>query len=264
MALIYPLFSGSTGNSIYIEENGQGILIDCGRSAKQTEKVLKDGNIDIKKIKYVFVTHEHSDHVKGLRLFCERYHIEIYASQGTIRALEDKNILSDKVAYDFITERGMDIGNMYIKPFNLSHDCAEGFGYVIKFNNGEKVAICTDLGVITQEVVNSISGCETIFIESNHDVGMLENGEYPYYLKRRILSDKGHLSNETCSKILPYLVKNGTNRIVLSHLSQTNNFPKLAFQTAIESLGRNDMKLNTDFTMDVAHEINNNNFKILF
>lgn len=264
MSKLCPLFSGSSGNSIYISHSGEGILIDAGRSAKQLEKCLIHNQIDIKTIKSIFVTHEHSDHVNGLKVFASRYGIKVYGSKGTIVALEKMGIINGKFPYGIIGEKEIHIENMSISCFKTSHDCSEGLGYIIKFSNGLKAAICTDLGYISDEVKDSLKGCNILAIESNHDIEMLKNGSYPYYLKRRILSEKGHLSNESCAAILPHLVNQGLSRIVLSHLSSENNIPKLAYDYAVTKLCLEGMDINRDFTLFVAPKENFSGEKILF
>ena len=147
---------------------------------------------------------------------------------------------------------------MFIEPFRISHDCAEGYGYKINTYDDRKVAVATDLGYISKEVKNSLTGCDTIVIEANHDIGMLQNGRYPYDLKRRILSDKGHLSNMACADLLPYFTENGTTRFVLAHLSAENNIPELAYQTAVCSLSMAGIKENSDYILSVAPAENKN------
>lgn len=249
---------------MYIGHNGDGILIDAGRSAKQLERSLCDNDINIKSIRAIFITHEHNDHVSGLRVFASRYGIKVYASKGTILSLINKNIIDDSFDYEIITPKGVDIGSMQVSSFPTSHDCCEGVGYSVDFSDGTKAAVCTDLGFISSEVKEAIMGSKALVIESNYDTDMLKNGEYPYYLKRRILSEKGHLSNDKCAHILPELVKNGLTRIILSHLSVKNNTPDLAFRANAESLKSQGMIINRDYTLNVAPQINRENFKLVF
>lgn len=265
MITLYPLFSGSSGNATYIEfSDNKGILVDVGRSAKQIEKSLLENNIDVKNIKAIFLTHEHTDHIIGLKVFSHRHNIKIYGSAGTINAVKTKYKINNLNLYDITSRNEEDLGFISVKSFEISHDCVEGLGYVFTSQSGEKTAICTDLGYISESVKNALKGCEMVVLESNHDTMMLQNGPYPYYLKRRILSDSGHLSNESCSEILPYLVNKGTKNIILSHLSAHNNLPELAFQTAIYHLNNYGMEMGRDFSLSIAPKINENglNFKI--
>ncbi len=263
LSRLCPLFSGSSGNSIYIEHNNEAILIDAGRNAKQIEMALFSNNIDVRKIKSIFVTHEHSDHISGIRVFVSRYNLKLYAGEKTLNVMGNMGILNNKFEYDSINIDGVSVGEIHVKPFKTSHDSVESFGYVVNLGN-KKIAVCTDLGYISNEVEKALLGCEVVLIESNHDVGMLENGRYPYFLKRRILSSKGHLSNEACANILPKLVNNGAKRFILSHLSSENNIPELAMQSSISSLREHNMQLNHDFTLDVAPKFNNNECNVIF
>ncbi len=252
MARICPLFSGSKGNSYYISSGGNGILIDAGRSAKQIEQALGANSIDISSIRAIFVTHEHSDHIQGLRVFSSRHKIRVYASAQTLSALERLGAVNEKVDSLEIGFRGVAIDNMLIKPFPTSHDCAGSVGYTVTTSDGVKISLATDTGVITDEIYQSVAGSDAIIIESNHDVGMLMNGGYPYQLKRRILSEQGHLSNDACSELLPQLVESGTTRFILAHLSRENNMPLIAENSAVYELACNQMKRNKDFTLMVA------------
>ena len=200
MAKVCPLFSGSSGNSYYIGTGEHGILVDAGRTAKQMEGALSANDINISSVRAIFVTHEHTDHVKGLRVLASRHHIKVYSSMGTLEALNDMQILSGKFPCDVISENGIQEAGMEIRPFHTSHDSAESVGYRISLPNGRVVVVATDLGFVSEEVRSALAGCDVAVMESNHDVGMLQSGGYPYYLKRRILSPQGHLSNSACAQ----------------------------------------------------------------
>ncbi len=254
MTRLYPLFSGSSGNSYYLGTPESGILIDIGRSAKQIENALRENELDPKNIRAIFITHEHSDHIQGLRVFASRYKTKVYASAGTIIALEEKGLINEKMDVSLIKESGIEMDEFSVSAFHISHDCAEGYGYTVQTSDGRRTAFATDTGFITDEMSAAITGCDTVVIESNHDVRMLESGMYPYILKQRILSDVGHLSNETCAGKLAELVRSGTTRLVLAHLSRENNIPVLAEQTAVCELNRNNMKRDIDYMLTVAPE----------
>ncbi len=256
MPKLCPLFSGSSGNAYYLEAAGCGILIDCGRSAKQIELALKNNEIDRSRLQAIFVTHEHSDHISGLRVFASRYHLKTYASFGTVQALEQKGVINEKIDIIPLTLDGVSVGDMYVTPFRISHDCAEGYGYLVETPDGRKTAFATDTGVVTERMQQALSGCDTVVLESNHDVGMLRCGSYPYVLKQRILSEIGHLSNETCAETACELVRTGTTRLLLAHLSKENNFPELALQASLCELEKNGMKQNLDFLLSVVPETN--------
>ncbi len=255
MARVYPLFSGSKGNCYYVTTGGKGILIDAGRTAKQIEQALQLNNINPKDIEGIFITHEHSDHIKGVRVLASRYGINVYSSQGTLQKMDEQGQLTPDKFNSYIINSGAEVGNMIIKPFKISHDCAEGLGYVIETPDNRKLAIATDTGCLTDELKSAVKGCDVVVIESNHDVNMLLNGSYPYILKRRILSNIGHLSNESCSEFLPQLIHSGTTRLLLAHLSQENNMPQIALESARCSLLQKGMKESADYTLDVAKEV---------
>lgn len=240
MAKVCPLFSGSSGNSYYIGTGEHGILVDAGRTAKQMEGALSANDINISSVRAIFVTHEHTDHVKGLRVLASRHHIKVYSSMGTLEALNDMQILSGKFPCDVISENGIQEAGMEIRPYRIS------------LPNGRVVVVATDLGFVSEEVRSALAGCDVAVMESNHDVGMLQSGGYPYYLKRRILSPQGHLSNSACAQELPDLVRQGTTRILLAHLSRENNIPQLAYQTALCSLLEQGMKAGEDFLLQVS------------
>lgn len=255
MAKFCPLFSSSSGNSIYIGSGDSGILIDTGRSAKQLHLALHNIGVNPETLSAIFVTHEHSDHISGLRVFASKYNINVYATNGTITFLENQGSLNEKVSYEVIIDKGCDAGSLFVKPFRTSHDSSESCGYTVETSDGRKIAVCTDLGIITQEVENAITGCDLVMLESNHDKRMLENGPYPYPLKRRILGEKGHLSNEVCANQVAKLVNSGTTRIFLGHLSKENNTPELAFQTSYAELMTIGAKEGSDYILKVAKPI---------
>lgn len=264
MAKLCPLFSGSNGNSYYIGSSGSCILIDAGRSAKQLETAMRAHSLEPSNIQAIFVTHEHADHVQGVRVMASRYHIPVYSSPGTLQAMEEMGMLNGKFPVESIGEEGVCICGMQVTAFHTSHDSRESVGYVVHTADGRKVAFATDLGFLSDEVFDAVLGCDAVVIESNHDIGMLQNGYYPYYLKRRILSNTGHLSNAACAGELPALAQSGTTRFVLAHLSRENNLPQLAYQTALCSLQSCGMQEGLDFQLMVAPPENLGEKVVLF
>ncbi len=230
------LFSSSSGNSTFIGSAKTGILIDAGVSAKRLKEALISRELDPAALGGIFITHEHSDHIKGMRILASTYNIPVYATAGTMDFLEENGHVTSKFPFEVIDEKGVEIGDIFVKPFRTPHDGADSCGYQISFSDGQKAAVATDTGCVTDVMRENIIGCSLVMLESNHDVGMLQNGPYPYYLKRRILSDRGHLSNESCAEFLKELVNKGTSRIFLGHLSEENNFPDLAYQTSLAAL----------------------------
>ncbi len=263
MARLIPLFSGSSGNSYFLGENDNGILIDIGRNCKQTTEMLKSLSIAPEAVKAIFITHEHSDHVKGLRVFSSKYKTPVYATGGTLNALKSMGELNDKFSQYEIGD-GACVAGMSVFPFHTSHDCAESCGYRVEMPDGKVFSLATDLGFVSDEVKDGIKGSDYIVIESNHDVRMLNNGPYPYQLKRRILSDRGHLSNDSCAHFLPELIKNGTRSFMLAHLSHENNLPELAYETSACELKMEGMCENIDFTLTCARRENTDGRTIIF
>lgn len=227
-------------------------MIDVGVSAKQALTALDCIGVDIKDIGAIFVTHEHTDHIKGLRALASKFNIDVYTSQGTMTALENTGKLCSKFECRVISPQGVECRGMFVRPFRTSHDCAESFGFCVETPDERKISVLTDTGIISPEMKDAVSGSDLILIESNHDIGMLRNGPYTYALKRRILSDKGHLSNTACSELVAQLVTEGTTRVVLGHLSKENNLPALAYQTSYAALHSAGAQENVDYTMYVA------------
>ncbi|MDE6413311.1 MAG: MBL fold metallo-hydrolase [Eubacterium sp.] len=262
MAKAYQLFSGSSGNSIYIGNNSAGILVDIGVSAKRCEYQLSRIGISTDSIKAIFVTHEHRDHVAGIRVFASKFNIPVFAAPETLEEMRKLEIINGKFdTYDI--ENTTDINGIGVEAFKNSHDSACCLGYKIIMPDGRKIAVCTDTGYVTDEAKTALSGTDMIFLESNHEISMLENGAYPYHLKRRILSAKGHLSNFAAGEFAKELLQSGTTRFVLSHLSRENNMPEIARQTTISALAELGAKENSDYRLYVSKPENDEGLIVL-
>ncbi|MGN0453152.1 MAG: MBL fold metallo-hydrolase [Ruminococcus sp.] len=251
LAKFVTLFSSSAGNSYYIGSSGEGVLIDAGRSCKQIEAAMQSNGLDMRNVRGIFITHEHTDHCAGLKVLAARYGINVYASSGTLQALAESDKLDSRFCADVI-ETKLSIGDMLIERFNTPHDARESCAYRVTTADNRKAMVATDMGVMLPSVRTALSECDMAVVESNHDVNMLMTGGYPYPLKRRILSDKGHLSNVACAEELPDLVKAGVKHFVLGHLSRDNNTPDVAFVTALCALKEAGMVIDEDFTLRVA------------
>lgn len=251
MARFCSLFSSSSGNSTFISSATSSVLIDVGVTAKRMMAALSQREIEPEKIGAIFITHEHSDHIKGLRILASNYHIPVYATEGTILALEENGTINGKFPFEIMPYEGVVVGDLLVKSFKTPHDSRESCGYTVSLPDSQKVAVATDIGHMTDEIMKNLKGSSLVMLESNHDEGMLRNGPYPYYLKRRILSDVGHLSNNCCAEAVTELLKSGTSRFFLGHLSRENNFPDLAYQTTLSALTTVGAVEGRDFMLEV-------------
>ena len=247
--------SGSSGNCIYTGTENCGILIDAGISAKRIEQGLASIDRDIKEIKGIFVSHEHSDHIKGIGVLARKHHIPIYGTRGTIEAIKHTSCLGaiDEELYHVIhAEETVQIDDLAVKPFKISHDAAEPVAYRMECGS-KSAAIATDLGFYNQEIVDKLQNLDVLLLESNHDTHMLQVGGYPYLLKQRILSDRGHLSNESAGKLLCHLLHDDLKAVFLGHLSKENNYEELAYETVKLEIAFGSEKYKPDdFQIEVA------------
>lgn len=256
MARFCSLYSSSSGNCTYVGTSHGGILIDVGVSAKRTTEALAEIGVDPSQIAAIFVTHEHTDHINGVRVFAERHGTKVYASAGTLEGMSELGVITPKVSADVIPQDGIEAGGMFVKAFKTPHDSLESTGYTIVTPDSKRIAIATDIGEVNETVMNAIYGSDLVLLESNHDVRMLQNGPYPYFLKERILSSHGHLSNECCAETAVKLVESGTTRFVLGHLSKENNIPSLAFETTHAAMTMAGARENIDYLLSVAGDRN--------
>ncbi|MBM7601389.1 phosphoribosyl 1,2-cyclic phosphodiesterase [Virgibacillus halotolerans] len=229
------LASGSTGNAFYIESEKERILVDAGLSGKQMDRLFNEVHVDPSKLTGILVTHEHSDHIKGLGIIARKYNLPIYANEKTWMAME-KSIgkLSLDQKFHFGMEEVKTFQDMDIESFGVSHDAAEPMFYTFR-HDGKKVAIVTDLGYVSERIKKTVEDADAYIFEANHDVDMLRMGRYPWNVKRRILGDSGHVSNEDSGLALADIISNRTKRIYLAHLSLDNNMKDLA-RMSVESV----------------------------
>lgn len=251
MARFCSLYSGSSGNSVAVGCGGRYILIDAGKSTKKIKERLAQEDIDPAAIAAIFITHEHADHIAGLRVLASSLKIPVYATEGTAAWLEEHGHARN-VDLRLMPPDGVDVGEMGVTSFATSHDAAESCGFSVHCCDGRRITLATDTGVITPVIHEALSGADLVYLESNHDVGMLYNGRYPYPLKQRIASDKGHLSNQSCAAELPLLARGGATRFILGHLSAENNMPLLARQGAVCEFSRYGMREGADYLLSVA------------
>ena len=225
--------SGSSGNCIYVGSEQTHLLIDTGISKKRIDEGLSELGVKGEELQGILITHEHSDHIQGLGVFSRKYGIPIYATKGTLRGIQECKTIG-KMPEGLLREVSVDqkfmIGDLEVKAFAISHDANEPSGYRIE-NSNKAVAVATDLGIYDDYIINNLKNLNAIVLEANHDVHMVEVGPYPYYLKRRVLGNHGHLSNEASGRLLCEILHDKLEHIVLGHLSKENNYPELAKET---------------------------------
>ncbi len=225
--------SGSSGNCTYIGDDDTHLIVDAGISGKRIEEGLNDIELTTPDISGVLITHEHTDHIGGLGVIAKKYDLPIYATEGTIdaiKAMPKYNCIPDHLYHVIKADQSFRLGDFEITPVGISHDAADPVAYHF-CNKGKKASIATDLGVYDDKLLNVMKGSDILMLEANHDLRMLEAGPYPYRLKRRIMGDKGHLSNDLCGKLLVDLLCDRLQKVVLGHLSKENNIAELAYET---------------------------------
>ena len=225
--------SGSSGNCIYVGSDITHLLVDTGISKKKIDAGLKELDIKGEELDGILITHEHSDHIQGLGVFSRKYEVPIYATPGTIEGIENYAPLGrmpEGLLHPIHTDESFILGDIKIDPFRISHDAKEPSGYRMNCC-GKSVAVATDLGIYDEYTVSKLKSLDAVLLEANHDIHMLEVGSYPYYLKRRVMGDKGHLSNELSGRLLCDILHDNLKHILLGHLSKENNYAKLAYET---------------------------------
>ncbi len=249
---ITGLFSGSSGNCVLFENEGVKLLIDAGMSAKAIFGALEEVGVSPSEIDGILLTHEHDDHTKGVGILSRKLDIPVYANEKTMTAsLSKLGKMKDKNMVTFETGRAFEIMGTVINPFSINHDAKDPVGY--SFTDGiSKISLATDTGIVTEDILKNLTGSECVFIESNHDIQMLKNGPYPMHLKKRIIGQFGHLSNEAAGLLCKTLIESGTEKIILGHLSRHNNTPLLALNTVNETLKNAGMKRGEDYILNIA------------
>lgn len=246
------LFSSSSGNCTFISDGDTNILVDVGVSAARTVRALGEIGVSPEEIDAVLVTHEHSDHISGIRVLCTKYSIPVYANGRTMAFVKrSAPCLSDSLIKVSDSGSSFNLRSAKIHSFRTPHDSAESVGYVVEMD-GKRFGITTDTGCVTDEMVEALTGCRAALIESNHDIEMLKCGAYPYVLKRRILSSAGHLSNNSGALLALHLAKNGTVGIGLGHLSDQNNTYEKAYCASEDLLCKNGIVPGSDVRLCVC------------
>lgn len=226
------LSSGSRGNTTYIETEKSKILIDIGNSSKYVKEKLEEINVDPESLDAILITHTHVDHVKGLKVFQKKYSVPVYITEIMYKSLDYLD------NYRFLNDE-FDINDIHVTTIKTSHDTEDSRGYIVS-NDDKSIVYITDTGYINKKYFDLLKNRHLYIMESNHDIEMLNNGRYPFNLRQRILSDKGHLSNYDSSKYLSLFVGDNTKYILLAHLSEDNNTEELAYETLLQRLSEDN------------------------
>ena len=246
------LYSGSSGNSLFVETQNTKLLIDAGVSSKKIEKALEDLEIEPSSLDGILITHEHSDHVQGLGTFSKKFDLPVFVNQETLDAMpKQKDKISSNNIKTFKIADKFSIGDLDIKPFSIPHDAANPCGFNI-WNKGKKLSIATDIGHMTNDILKQLEESLFVMLEANYDPEVLRCSSYPFSLKSRIAGPIGHLSNEVAGKTISYLLKSGLKSAMLGHLSKESNFPELAYQTVVDELIGNSYFEDNSIGLSVA------------
>lgn len=237
--IFYSIASGSSGNCYYIGNNQYGFLIDAGISARSIEKYLKSINIDIHKIRALFITHIHKDHTQSMCVFGNKWNIPVYATQTFFSMMDRANYIHKKVAVTnrkYLEHEGrVQLGDFHITSFYIPHDAVDNSGYIIEYQ-GKKLVLATDVGHVTPRLTQAVREADYLIIESNHDIDMLMNGSYSEKLKIRVSSNMGHMSNHEAAELVSSHASPNLKQVFLCHLSEENNTPELAVTTMSDAL----------------------------
>ncbi|MHB8171177.1 MAG: MBL fold metallo-hydrolase [Thermincolia bacterium] len=249
---VTTLASGSSGNAIYIENKEEAILIDAGLSGRGIVERLAAIDRDLSRVQAVLVTHEHVDHVKGVGVLSRKLNIPVYATEMTWDGMaKTVGTVAEENRHYLEAGQGVEVGDFQLEVFSTSHDAADPVGYTIHTSQG-KLGVLTDTGCINLSIKQQLAGSHMLICESNHDLDMLRQGLYPWNLKKRILSQKGHLSNISAGHILADLCSGSTQQVVLAHLSEENNEPNLAYTTVAEVMEKKGCGIGRDVAVAVA------------
>ena len=235
---LVSIASGSSGNCIYVGSDQSHILVDAGISNKRIEQGLNDIGLKGAELDGVVITHEHSDHIKGLGVLARKHHVPIYGTEETLKEIAANTRLGKypkELLHPILPDVDFQIGDLTLEPFSIHHDAANPVAYRVSHER-KSVAVATDMGHYDQYVIDHLKDLDALLLEANHDVNMLETGPYPYYLKTRIASQRGHLCNEENAATLVRLLENGCERFALCHISQENNTPELALESVRAAL----------------------------
>lgn len=245
------LYSGSSGNCLFVETQNTKILIDAGVSLKKIEKGLESINVEPSDLNAVIVTHEHTDHIQSLGNLSKKFDLPVFATSGTFDAMpKQTEKISETNKKNININEKFSVGDIEILPFQIPHDAADPCGFTL-FSDNKKISIATDVGHMTNDILKHIDGSEFILLESNYDTNVLKYTKYPFKLKERIAGPTGHLSNKIAGQTINYLINSGLKNAMLGHLSKESNFPELAYQTVMDEIISNGTNID-EFHLSVA------------
>lgn len=251
MVRFCSLYSGSSGNSIFVGTDRTRLLVDAGVSGVRISGALRELCVEPERIDGILITHEHSDHIKGAGIFSRKYDVPIYAREKTWCAMRRELGKLKEENIKVIEQEYFTVGDIDICHYSIPHDAADPAAYTF-YAEGRKISVATDLGFVSEAVHTHLTGSDVVLIESNHDVEMLKNGSYPWPLKKRILGERGHLSNDGAAELAAELALTGTRYIYLGHLSQENNEPELALRTSCGVIAEHGLRVGRDVTVRIA------------
>ncbi|EIW18618.1 MULTISPECIES: MBL fold metallo-hydrolase [Pelosinus] len=247
---VHVLASGSTGNAIFLDFTHTKILVDAGISTRRIKQSLAALGTDIEELDGVFITHEHRDHISGLPTMTKKYNLPVYASPYTWRAMYCRDVIPDLCCQNL--SENVTIGQVRVEPFSISHDAADPVGFRF-YHGSSKCSVVTDIGFVTDAVKEAIALSDVLVLECNHDLDMLENGAYPWHLKRRIKSNRGHLSNVDAAWTLARLKRKPNMQVFLAHMSKENNNPELAKSTVSAILEEQGLKIGSEIELHITY-----------
>lgn len=255
MLQVATLASSSTGNCTVVSDGNTHILIDAGISARRIVAGLEPLGLVPRDFSAILITHEHKDHITGLRMLKKRklMHMHLYSTQETIDPLCNRVMEMEGLIKPIEIGKPFSLGSLEICSFPTLHDSACSVGYTVSDKEGKKMALVTDLGMVTEAVEQGVQGAQLLICEANYDQDTLQNGPYPSFLKERILSDQGHLSNEMSGALALHAARTGAKRVILGHLSQENNSPEMAYNTVAYILNSGGIQVGTDVELSIAH-----------
>ena len=249
---ISSLNSGSNGNCYYVGNNTEAVLIDAGISCRETEKRMERSGLSMQQVKAIFISHEHSDHINGVRVLSKKYNLPVYITKKTLK--NSGLILEERLTKSFIADEPVQVGELLITPFAKFHDADDPHSFIVE-GKGVSIGVLTDIGRVCENTIKHFKKCHAAFLEANYDVDMLDKGGYPYYLKKRISGGHGHLSNKEALDIFNDHRPSFMSHVLLSHLSKNNNDPALVYELFSKHAGKTNVIIASRYEETKVFEI---------